>query len=41
MAEAIALADETEQYCWQAELTRIKGDLLLALSSEHHAEAER
>ncbi len=40
MAEALALADETEQHCWQAELCRIKGDLLLAASSNNHVEAE-
>ncbi len=26
--------------CWQAELNRIKGELLLAKSSDNHAEAE-
>ncbi len=41
VAEGLALADKTEQHCWRAELNRIKGELLLALSSEHHAEAER
>jgi class 3 adenylate cyclase/predicted ATPase len=41
VAEALALADETEQHCWQAELSRIKGDLLLAQSSSNQAEAER
>jgi class 3 adenylate cyclase/predicted ATPase len=41
VAEALALADKTEQHCWQAELNRIKGELLLALASDHHAEAER
>ena len=40
VAEAIALADKTEQHCWQAELNRIKGELLLAKSSDNHAEAE-
>jgi predicted ATPase len=39
VAEARALADETEQGCWQAELNRIKGELLVA--SDNHAEAER
>ncbi len=41
VAEALALADETEQHCWQAELSRVKGELLLAVSSNNHAEAER
>jgi predicted ATPase len=41
VAEALALAEETEQNCWRAELNRIKGELLLAPASEHHAEAER
>ena len=41
VAEALALAGDTEQHCWRAELNRIKGELLLAQSSEHHAEAER
>jgi predicted ATPase len=40
VAEALALADKTEQHCWQAELNRIKGELLLAVSSNNHAEAE-
>ncbi len=40
VAEALALVEDPEQYCWQAELTRIKGDLLLAASSKNHAEAE-
>jgi predicted ATPase len=40
VAEALALADKTEQRCWQAELNRIKGELLLAMSSNNHAEAE-
>jgi class 3 adenylate cyclase/predicted ATPase len=41
VAEALALVEDTEQHCWQAELTRIKGDLLLAQSPGHHGEAER
>ena len=40
MAEALALADETEQHSWQAELKQIKGELLLAASSNNHAEAQ-
>jgi class 3 adenylate cyclase/predicted ATPase len=38
VAEALALADE--ERCWQPELNRIKGELLLAVSSNNHAEAE-
>ncbi len=38
VAEALTLADE--ERCWQAELNRIKGELLLAVSSNNHAEAE-
>jgi predicted ATPase len=41
VSEALALAEKTEEHCWRAELCRIKGELLLALSSKHHAEAER
>ena len=40
MAEALTLADKTEQHCWQAELNRIKGELFLTVSSNNHAEAE-
>ena len=40
VAEALALADKTEQHCWQAELNRIKGELLLAASTNNHTEAE-
>jgi class 3 adenylate cyclase/predicted ATPase len=40
VAEALALAEKTEERCWHAELNRIKGELLLALSSDNHAEAE-
>ena len=39
-ADALALVDETGQHCWQAWLYRIKGELLLAESSDNHAEAE-
>ncbi len=38
VSEALALTDKTEERCWQAELNRIKGELLLA--SDNHAEAE-
>ncbi len=40
VAEALALTDKTEERCWQAELNRIKGELLIAVSSDHRAEAE-
>jgi adenylate cyclase len=40
VAEALALAEDTEQHCWQAELNRIKGGLLLAASSKNPGEAE-
>jgi predicted ATPase len=38
---ADALAEKTGERCWQAELNRIKGELLLAMSADNHAEAER
>jgi TOMM system kinase/cyclase fusion protein len=37
--EALALADKTEERHFEAELYRLKGELLLALSAEHQAEA--
>ncbi len=40
VGEALALADKTEERCWQAALNRIKGELLLAVSSNNHAESE-
>lgn len=40
-SEGLALADKTEERCWQAELNRIKGELLLAVSSDNRTEAER
>ena len=40
VVEALELAVKTEQHCWQAELNRIKGEVLLAVSSNNHAEAE-
>ena len=39
-AEALELTEKTMERCWQAELNRIKGELLLAVSSENHVEAE-
>jgi predicted ATPase len=41
VAEALELAEKTEERCWQAELNRIKGELLLAVSADNHPEAER
>ncbi|HUE46299.1 MAG TPA: adenylate cyclase, partial [Aestuariivirgaceae bacterium] len=40
VADALALSEKTQERCWQAELNRIKGELLRALSSNDHAEAE-
>ncbi len=40
VAEGLAQAEKTEERCWQAELNRIKGELLLAKSSDNHAEVE-
>jgi predicted ATPase len=40
VAEALELVEKTEERCWQAELNRIKGELLLAVPADNHAEAE-
>ena len=40
LAEALAVADDTGERRWEAELYRLKGELLLARSAEHDAEAE-
>jgi TOMM system kinase/cyclase fusion protein len=40
LAEALAVANDTGEHRWDAELYRLKGELLLALSPEKHAEAE-
>jgi predicted ATPase len=40
LAEALALVDTTSECFYEAELYRLKGELLLALSAENHAEAE-
>ena len=40
VAEGLAIADKTEERCWQAELIRIKGNLLLAASSNSPGEVE-
>ena len=39
LAEASAVVEEGERY-WEAELYRLKGELLLASSAAHHTEAE-
>jgi class 3 adenylate cyclase/predicted ATPase len=40
VAEALALADKTEQHSWRAELKRIKGELLLAAPSNNHTQVQ-
>jgi TOMM system kinase/cyclase fusion protein len=40
LAEALALIDTTEERWWEAELHRLKGELLLALPMDNAAEAE-
>ena len=40
LAETRALVDRTGECWWEAELHRLKGELLLALSAKKHAEAE-
>ena len=40
LAEALAVADDTGECRWDAELYRLKGELLLARPVEHHGEAE-
>ena len=40
IAEAIALAEETGEHHWLAELHRIKGELLLVLPAKNTAEAQ-
>ena len=40
VAEALAVANDTGECRWDAELHRLKGELLLARSAEPHAEAE-
>jgi predicted ATPase len=40
LAEALAVANDTGECRWDAELHRLKGELLLARPAEHHAEAE-
>ncbi|HSX77531.1 MAG TPA: hypothetical protein VLQ80_03005, partial [Candidatus Saccharimonadia bacterium] len=40
LAEALAVVDKTGERYWEVEIHRLKGELLLALSAEKHAEAE-
>jgi predicted ATPase len=40
LAEVLAVANDTGECRWDAELHRLKGELLLAHPVEHHAEAE-
>jgi predicted ATPase len=40
LEEALALVDQSEERYWEAELHRLNGELLLARSAEHQAEAE-
>jgi predicted ATPase len=40
VAEALAILNKSDERVWEAELYRIKGELLLACPTEHHAEAE-
>jgi class 3 adenylate cyclase/predicted ATPase len=40
LAEALAVLNDTGERRWEAELHRLKGELLLALSREHDGEAE-
>jgi predicted ATPase len=40
LAEALTLVDTTEERWWEAELLRLKGELLLALSTDNAAQAE-
>ena len=40
LAEALALTNDREERRWEAELYRLKGELLLVHAAAHHAEAE-
>lgn len=40
VAEALALVDTTDERWYEAELHRLKGELLLSVSSDNHTEAE-
>ena len=39
LAEAVAVVDDTGERRWEAEVYRLKGELLQARAAEHHAEA--
>jgi adenylate cyclase len=41
LTEALTLVDTTGERVWEPELYRLKGELLLQQSSDHHSEAER
>ena len=40
LAEALALVDDTGECWWEAEIHRLKGELLLSLSPENYTKAE-
>jgi predicted ATPase len=40
LAEALALTNDREERRWEAELYRLKGEILLVHAAAHHAEAE-
>jgi predicted ATPase len=40
LAEALAVANDKGERRWDAELYRLKGEILLVHSAEHHTEAE-
>jgi predicted ATPase len=40
LVEALGVVNQTGERLWEAELYRLKGELPLAVSSDHHAEAE-
>src|SRR5262249_9713580 len=40
LAEALAVVNDTGERRWEAELDRLKGEILLAHSAEHHTEVE-
>ena len=40
LGETLAVVDDTGEPRWDAELHRLKGELLLARAAEHHEEAE-
>jgi predicted ATPase len=40
IAEALGIADQMQEHCWEAELHRLKGEFLLQLSLDNRIEAE-